>query len=88
MYRTDGNSPATEVFTAGSPLQPSDTGLGGCLLPYDGIMYWSLGQRMFKQTIGVAGNGTEFANIGASDMVADATYLYLASGATITRLSH
>ena len=88
VYRTDGNSPAAEVFTAGSSLQPTETGLGGCLLPYDGIMYWSRAGRLFKQTVGVAGNGTAFANGGTGDMVADANFLYLASGATITRLAH
>lgn len=88
VYRTDGNAPAAEMFTAGSSLQPTETGLGGCLLPYDGIMYWNRAGRMFRQTIGVAGNGTAFANVEAGDMVADANYLYLASGSTITRLAH
>jgi hypothetical protein len=87
VYRTDGNSPATEVFTAGTLLQPSETGLGGYLLPYDGTMFWSRAGKMFKQAIGAAGNGTAFANVSAGDMVADANYLYVVTSAGIARIT-
>jgi hypothetical protein len=91
VYRTDGSSPATEVFTGGSPLQPSDTGIGYCVFPFEGAVYWGHGtfggtERLFKQEVGVAGNGTLVASIGASDMVADSDYLYVASGSDVWRL--
>ena len=91
VYRTDGKSPAVEVLTGGSPLQPSDTGVGYCLFPFEGVLYWGHGtfsgsDRLFKQTVGVAGNGTVIANFGPNDMVADADYLYVADGADIWRL--
>jgi hypothetical protein len=91
VYRTDGVSPAKEVFTGGDPLLPSDTGIGYCLFPFEGVVYWGHGtfggtEKLFKQAVDVAGNGTVVTNLGASDMVADSNYLYVASGSSIWRL--
>jgi hypothetical protein len=86
VYRTDGKSTAAEVFTAGTLLRPSDTGIGGSFLPYNGTMYWTLRSQLFAQDMSVVGIGTEKAYIGASEMVTDGTYLYLAQGSGIARL--
>ena len=82
VFRTDGTSAPAAVFTAGPDI-------GGMLmLPYDGSVYWSADYRLYKQTVGEAGGGTAIANIDADYIVADASYLYLATGTSITRLSH
>lgn len=86
VYRTDGVGAATEVFTAGTPLRPSDTGIGNCLFPYDGVVYWGISSQLYKQPVGVAGNGTVVANVNPSDMVADESYFYLTNGSDIVRL--
>jgi hypothetical protein len=82
VYRTDGTSAPVPVFTAGPDIA------GMVMLPYDGSVYWSTDQRVYKQTVGEAGGGTAIANIDADYIVADASYLYLATGTSITRLSH
>jgi hypothetical protein len=82
VYRTDGTSAPAAVFTAGPDI-------GGMLmLPYDGSVYWSADYRVYKQTVGEAGGGTAIANIDADYIVADASYLYLSTGTSITRLAH
>ncbi len=87
VYRSDGESPAKEVFTAGTLLRPTETGIDNCLFPYEGTMYWGIASRIDKQVMSEAGTGAPFASVRPGDMVADGSTLYVASGADIIRLS-